>query len=60
MEHSLISCRDLQARVALGRSTIYRLISKGQFPRPVKIGGKAVRWVVSEIDAWVTEQAASR
>ena len=60
MEVSLITCRDLQARVSLGRSTIYRLVAAGQFPQPVKIGGKAVRWVSKEIDAWVTEQADSR
>jgi prophage regulatory protein len=35
----------------LKRSTIYDLVGKGEFPRPVKItcGGRAVGWLESEI-----------
>ena len=60
MERQLITCKAVQDRVSLGRSTIYRLVAAGQFPQPVRIGGKAVRWLVREVDGWVTEQAASR
>ena len=36
----------------LGRSTIYRLMSEGQFPRPVRLASRAVAWRRSEIDGW--------
>lgn len=35
------------------KSTVYRLVSAGQFPRPVKLGTRAVAWRSSEIDAWI-------
>ena len=46
--------------VALGRSRIYQLIEAGQFPKPIKVGSKSVRWVRAELDAWITAQAARR
>lgn len=44
----------------LGRSTIYRLMANYQFPRPVRLGARAVAWRRSELDAWSqTRPAAS-
>ena len=37
----------------LARSTIYELMSKGLFPRPVKLTGKAVGWRESAIAEWL-------
>lgn len=36
----------------LGRSTIYRLMADGQFPRPVQVASRAVAWRRSDIDTW--------
>ncbi len=36
----------------LSRSTLYRLIADETFPRPVKLGPRAVAWRRSDIDAW--------
>jgi prophage regulatory protein len=38
----------------LKRSTLYSLMSKGKFPRPVKITEKAVAWRFSEIRQWIS------
>ena len=32
----------------------------GRFPRPVKIGPRAVAWVESEIDDWLRQRIADR
>ena len=40
----------------LARSTIYKLISQNQFPVPVKLSKRAVAWLQSEIDDWVTSR----
>ncbi|EGB0882930.1 AlpA family transcriptional regulator [Escherichia coli] len=32
----------------------YKLISEGQFPRPVKLG-RSSRWMKSEVEEWVRE-----
>lgn len=36
----------------LGRSTIYRLIADQRFPRPVKLGPRAVAWRRADLDRW--------
>ena len=36
----------------MSRSSIYRLMQDGEFPRPVKVGPAAVRWRESEITHW--------
>lgn len=40
----------------LSRSTIYDLMSKGQFPRPVKLTGKAVAWPENDITTWLSNR----
>jgi len=37
----------------LGRSTIYRMIARQQFPGPVRIGDRAVAWRQDELDSWI-------
>jgi prophage regulatory protein len=36
----------------LSRSTLYRLIADGQFPRPVRLGPRAVAWRRVDVEAW--------
>ena len=33
--------------------TIYRLMSQGHFPRPLKITSHARAWRLSDVDAWI-------
>ncbi|KFD24828.1 helix-turn-helix transcriptional regulator [Yokenella regensburgei] len=35
----------------------YKLISLGEFPKPIKLG-RSSRWLKSEIEAWVLERIA--
>lgn len=51
--------RQVETRVGLSRSTIYDLIAKGLFPRPVQIGARSVGWRSDEIDAWIESQTES-
>jgi len=51
--------KQVEARTGLSRSSIYlRLDEKSEyfdknFPRPIKLGGSAVGWIESEIQAWL-------
>lgn len=48
-------------RTSLKRSTIYELMEKGVFPRPVKISGaRQNAWVEAEVDAYVEARIAER
>jgi len=40
----------------LSRSTIYDLMAKGQFPRPVRLTEKAVAWPESAIADWLSQR----
>jgi len=51
---------EVSRRTGLGRSAIYAAIQEGRFPRPVKIGPRAVGWVLAEIDTWCVERIKAR
>ena len=55
----LLTCKDVVAQTKLSRSTIYRLVGDGSFPKPVRIGPRAKRWLESDIRAWLEELRAS-
>jgi prophage regulatory protein len=42
------------------RSTIYQKVKAGTFPKPVKLGAKAVGWVEDEIAAYNEAKIAAR
>ena len=46
----------LEDMLGLSRSTIYRMMQDGEFPRPVKIGRRAVGWSSKEIERWISER----
>ncbi|MGB3723197.1 MAG: AlpA family transcriptional regulator [Pacificimonas sp.] len=49
----LIRLPEVRRRVGLGRSTIYRRMEDGTFPRPRQLGGNVVAWTEQEIDNWI-------
>lgn len=49
----LIRLPEVQHRVGLGRSTIYRWMAEGKFPKPVQLGGYAVAWAEDDIEGWI-------
>src|SRR5690242_16863767 len=48
--HTILRCRQVQAKTGLGRSSIYSRISKQLFTKPVFLGG-AVGWPEDEVNA---------
>lgn len=53
INQSLIRLPEVLKRTGFGKAWIYRLISEGRFPAPVKIGARAVAFVESEVDEWI-------
>lgn len=47
---------DEQELTGLSRSTIYRLSSNGSFPKPAKLGPRAVGWPEAKIRAWIADR----
>ena len=53
MRDKLLRRREVEEVTGMSRSTIYRKMDVGLFPRPVKIGPSAVRWKESDIETWL-------
>ena len=51
--HSILRLPAVKARTGLSRSTIYLKVANHTFPKPVKLGGRAVGWVDGEVDDWL-------
>ncbi len=53
MKDRLLRRRDVERIMGMSRASTYRVIYKGEFPRPVRVGSTAVRWKTSDITAWI-------
>lgn len=62
---TILRRKQVEARTGLSRSSIYARIRHNPkrpsdydptFPKPISVGAKAVGWVESEIDDWLTAQ----
>jgi prophage regulatory protein len=56
MANSILRLPEVKARVGLSRSTLYLRIGEGTFPKPISLGARAVGWLESDIEAWVSKQ----
>lgn len=52
----ILRLREVMQTVGLGRSSIYRLIHKGTFPRPIKLSERAVGWNAGAVSEWLAER----
>ena len=61
---------EVLSRTGYGRTTIYRKMEEGTFPRSVKLGGppidpnvfdtRAVAWIEDEVDQWIDSRIEDR
>jgi len=52
-----IGIRQVASKINLGRSTIYRMMAAGKFPKPFQIMSNRNAWIESDIDKWLSEKA---
>ncbi len=51
---------DVEQLTGMRRSTIYRKIAAGDFPKPLRIGMRCSVWIAGEIRAWNEQQQRIR
>lgn len=56
----ILKLKEVLTRTGLGKTTLYMLISNGDFPQQIPLGLRAVGWLESEIDAWILDKIESR
>ncbi|QLF94878.1 AlpA family transcriptional regulator [Pseudomonas sp. ABC1] len=56
----IIRLKEVIDSTGLARSTIYKYIAEGTFPKPVSLGDRCVGWVDSEVHCWILARIEER
>ena len=69
-KHRFIRLNEVISRAGYGRTSIYRKMEEGTFPKSLKLGGppkdpsifdsRAIAWIEDEIDQWVEDRIDER
>lgn len=52
-EVRLLNERQVAELVGVSKSTLRRMVSANEFPKPIRIGKRAIRWRRSEVLEWI-------
>ena len=55
--HTFLRRRQVESRTGLARSTLYRKVAEGTFPKPMRLGPRSVGWLADEIETWIAARA---
>jgi len=56
----IIRLKEVIYSTGLARSTIYKYIGEGCFPKPVSLGDRCVGWVDAEVQEWILARIKER
>ena len=69
-KHRFIRLNEVLSRTGYGRTSIYRKMEDGSFPKSVKLGGppkdpsifdsRAVAWIEDEVEQWIESRIEER
>ena len=69
-KHRFIRLNEVLSRTGYGRTSIYRKMEDGSFPRSVKLGGppidpnvfdsRAIAWIEDEVEQWIDSRIEER
>ena len=51
---------EVRQRVGISKSQIYKLITRDQFPKPVKVSQRISCWAAAEVEGWVNNKIERR
>lgn len=52
----LLRVSDLCKKLGISRAQIYRLLSAGDFPKPLRLSERTRAWRESDIELWIDER----
>lgn len=55
----ILRLAEVCRRTGLSRTTIWRLVKRGEFPRPRHLTKSAVGWLERELNDWVESRPAA-
>lgn len=57
MKNRILRRYDVEQMVGLSRSTLYAMMAEGDFPKPVKLGKRAVGWHERDVLEWIESRS---
>ena len=55
-QHQFIRLPQVKELTCLSKSSIYRLIEEGDFPKQIPLGARSVVWVKSHVEDWCSQK----
>lgn len=57
-ETGYVRPKFIQDFFSFSKSTLWRLVKKGDFPQPIKLGEKITVFKAEDVHAWINEKGA--
>ena len=55
-DYRLVKREEVLSLCAISKSNLYKMIEREEFPRPVRIGPRAVAWRQSDVTTWLKDR----
>ena len=59
MSNKVIRLPVVIDKTGLSRSSIYLRMSKGEFPKSISLGDRAIGWLEISVEKWIDEKIAA-
>jgi prophage regulatory protein len=53
----LLRMKQVTQRIGLCGARVYQMIGAGEFPKPIKLGDRAIAFLESEVNDWIAKKA---
>ena len=56
----ILKVKQVAEEINVSVPQVYKLVSLGRFPKPIKLGERGSGWLITEIDAWLQSRVELR
>ncbi|MDA8692087.1 AlpA family transcriptional regulator [Candidatus Pseudothioglobus singularis] len=56
----ILKVKQVAEEINVSVPQVYKLVSLGRFPKPIKLGERGSGWLRTEIDAWLQSRVEAR
>jgi len=57
---TILRLPEVMARTGIRRTTLYRRMAEGTFPKSIALGGNCTGWYQSDVEDWIVSPATYR
>lgn len=56
MTDKILRIKQVVERIGLSRTTVWRMVKRGQFPPPIALYGRNIGWRDATVTSWILER----